>query len=40
MKFLFTCPEKQIDFESASFEIISNKGISLDKEGISFWMQR
>jgi hypothetical protein len=36
MKFVFVCPEKQKVFESASFEIISNKGISLDMKGNKF----
>ena len=36
MKFVFVCPEKQRVFESASFEIISNKGISLDTKGNKF----
>lgn len=36
MKFVFVCPEKQKVFESASFEIINNKGIALDMKGNKF----
>jgi len=36
MKFVFVCPEKQKVFESASFEIINNKGIALDVKGNKF----
>ncbi len=33
MKFIFVCLEKEKVFESASFKIISNKGIALDMQG-------
>jgi len=36
MKFVFVCPEKQKAFGSVLFEIISNKGVVLDKEGHKF----
>ncbi|MGA8179789.1 MAG: hypothetical protein WB792_06990 [Desulfobacterales bacterium] len=36
MKFAFVCPKKQKAFESASFEIIGNKGITLDVKGNKF----
>jgi hypothetical protein len=34
--FVFVCPKKQKGFASASFEIISNKGITLDMKGYKF----
>jgi hypothetical protein len=36
VKLVFICPEKQKVFESASFEIINNKGIALDMKGNKF----
>ena len=36
MKFVFVCPEKQKAFESASFEIINNKGIVPAMKGDTF----
>ena len=36
MKFVFVCPEKQEVFESALFEIIDNKEITIDMKRNKF----
>jgi hypothetical protein len=36
MMFVFVCPKTQKAFESASFEVICNKGVTLDIKGNKF----
>ena len=33
MKFIFVCPDKNEVFESASFSILENKGVTTDRNG-------
>ena len=33
MKFIFVCPHKNEVFESASFSVIENRGVTIDKHG-------